>query len=96
MMKQFAREWDDLDSWEERAQIIKEGISCCLIGAPNVGKSSLMNLLLGKERAIVTNQPGTTRDVLEDQLQLGPLQLRLIDTAGIRITVRNLSRGSTS
>ncbi|MCB1117106.1 MAG: tRNA uridine-5-carboxymethylaminomethyl(34) synthesis GTPase MnmE [Chlamydiia bacterium] len=67
-------------------QIIKEGISCCLIGAPNVGKSSLMNLLLGKERAIVTNQPGTTRDVLEDQLQLGPLQLRLIDTAGIRMT----------
>lgn len=67
-------------------QIIKEGISCCLIGAPNVGKSSLMNLLLGKERAIVTDQPGTTRDVLEDQLQLGPLQLRLIDTAGIRIT----------
>ncbi len=60
-----------------------EGISLCLIGKPNVGKSSLMNALLGKDRAIVTNIPGTTRDLLEDHLTLNQLNLRLIDTAGI-------------
>ena len=65
-------------------KILQDGISLCLIGCPNVGKSSLMNALLGKERAIVTHLPGTTRDVLEDQLRLNGLNFRLIDTAGIR------------
>ena len=65
---------------------IHEGISLCLLGSPNVGKSSLMNALLGKERAIVTSIPGTTRDLLEEELRLGGLHFRLIDTAGIRET----------
>ncbi len=63
-----------------------EGFSLCLLGAPNVGKSSLMNALLGKDRAIVTEIPGTTRDLLEEELRLGQLHFRLIDTAGIRDT----------
>lgn len=67
-------------------QSLKSGFSLCLIGAPNVGKSSLMNALCGKERAIVTNIPGTTRDILEEEVQLAGLHFRLIDTAGIRIT----------
>lgn len=67
-------------------KIIHEGLSLCLSGAPNVGKSSLMNALLGKDRAIVTHIPGTTRDLLEAELRLGSLHFKLIDTAGIRTT----------
>ena len=65
---------------------IHEGLSLCLLGAPNVGKSSLMNALLGFDRAIVTEIAGTTRDLLEEDLRLGQLHFRLIDTAGIRDT----------
>lgn len=67
-------------------KIVHHGLSLCLAGLPNAGKSSLMNALLGKDRAIVTEIPGTTRDLLEDDLRLGGLHFRLIDTAGIRET----------
>ena len=67
-------------------KIIHDGISLCLVGSPNVGKSSLMNTLLDKERAIVSHIPGTTRDILEDNLRLNGLNFRLVDTAGIRTT----------
>ncbi len=67
-------------------KIIHEGLSLCLAGPPNAGKSSLMNALLGKNRAIVTDIAGTTRDLLEDNLWCGGLHFRLIDTAGIRET----------
>jgi tRNA modification GTPase len=67
-------------------KIVHEGLTMCLSGAPNVGKSSLMNALLGKERAIVTAVPGTTRDLLEADLRIGGLHFRLVDTAGIRAT----------
>lgn len=67
-------------------RIINDGISLCLVGSPNVGKSSLMNALLDKERAIVSHIPGTTRDVLEDHMRLNGLNFKLMDTAGIRTT----------
>ncbi len=67
-------------------KIASTGIALCLVGPPNVGKSSLMNALLGKERAIVTDIPGTTRDLLEEDMKLGNLNFRLMDTAGIRQT----------
>ncbi len=67
-------------------KILHDGISMCLIGCPNVGKSSLMNALLEKDRAIVSHIPGTTRDVLEDNMRLNGLNFRLMDTAGIRST----------
>lgn len=75
-----------LSSTFHEGKKIQEGLSLCLVGAPNAGKSSLLNALLGKERAIVTDIPGTTRDLLEEEVRLGPFHLRLIDTAGIRKT----------
>lgn len=73
-------------------RIIHEGVSLCLIGSPNVGKSSLLNALLGKDRAIVSETPGTTRDLLEDHMRLGGLNIKLIDTAGIRETVEAIEQ----
>lgn len=67
-------------------KMLHEGISLCLVGCPNVGKSSLMNALLDKDRAIVSPIPGTTRDILEDHLRLNGLHFKVSDTAGIRET----------
>lgn len=69
-----------------RGSVLKNGISCAIIGRPNVGKSSLLNLLVGYDRAIVTEIPGTTRDTIEEKAVLGGILLRLTDTAGLRDT----------
>ncbi len=70
----------------ETGNALKNGIPVAIIGAPNVGKSTLLNAMLGEERAIVSDIQGTTRDAIEDTIQLGGITFRFIDTAGIRHT----------
>ncbi len=74
-----------IDSFSD-GRILREGIQTVILGKPNAGKSSLLNLLAGKEKAIVTEIAGTTRDLLEEYINLGNLTLHMIDTAGIRNT----------
>ena len=78
---------DALLAQAERGRLIREGAQVAIVGAPNVGKSSLFNALLNANRAIVTAIPGTTRDLLTERADIGGLSLALIDTAGVRETV---------
>ena len=68
----------------KQGQIIKEGVKVAIIGKPNVGKSSLLNAMIGQDKAIVTNIPGTTRDIVEGEINLKGVVLQILDTAGIR------------
>jgi tRNA modification GTPase len=70
----------------DRGLVFKSGIDTCIAGKPNVGKSSLLNMLSEKDRAIVTDIPGTTRDILEEKVRIGDITLHILDTAGIRET----------
>jgi len=76
----------------DSGRVYREGVSCAIIGRPNVGKSSLLNALLRDARAIVTDVPGTTRDVLEESVTLGGVAIRLLDTAGLRETSETVER----
>jgi tRNA modification GTPase len=83
---------DLLLSTAHTGKILREGLKTVIIGKPNVGKSSLLNALLGETRAIVTDVPGTTRDIIEEYVNLGGIPLKIVDTAGIRETADVVER----
>ncbi len=85
-LRDLKKDLDGMLKGAEKNRAYQEGVSVAIIGKPNVGKSSLLNVLLQKQRAIVHEIPGTTRDLLEDYMNLGGYPIRLVDTAGIQGT----------
>ncbi|MBR5116197.1 MAG: tRNA uridine-5-carboxymethylaminomethyl(34) synthesis GTPase MnmE, partial [Lachnospiraceae bacterium] len=79
----ISREIDRLLSHADDGILLREGVRCAIIGRPNAGKSSLLNRMAGRDRSIVTDIPGTTRDTVEESVRIGDLTLHLIDTAGL-------------
>jgi tRNA modification GTPase len=82
-LEHITRETDRLLATSHYGELLRDGIKTVIIGAPNAGKSSLLNRLVGSERALVSAEPGTTRDFIEERINAGPHGLRLIDTAGL-------------
>jgi tRNA modification GTPase len=80
----FVDELERLRADGERGRLVREGVTAAIVGPPNAGKSSLLNALLGEDRAIVSDVAGTTRDTIEEAIAIGGVMVRLVDTAGIR------------
>ena len=90
--KELNNDIDDLLKTSESGKIIKEGINTVILGRPNVGKSSILNRLLDEEKAIVTDIPGTTRDIVEGSIRLNGVLINFLDTAGVRETTNTVEK----
>ncbi|OGI07528.1 MAG: tRNA uridine-5-carboxymethylaminomethyl(34) synthesis GTPase MnmE [Candidatus Margulisbacteria bacterium GWF2_35_9] len=88
----LSSEIENLLSTYQTGRIFREGILTVIVGKPNVGKSSLLNMLLEENRAIVSDEPGTTRDTIEEWIQIEGLPFRLVDTAGLREAQNNIEK----
>src|SRR6185436_19323250 len=91
-LEKLASETDRLLATSHYGELLRDGIKTVIVGAPNVGKSSLLNRLVGRERALVSPEPGTTRDFIEERILVGPHCLRIIDTAGLNPTPAPLEK----
>jgi tRNA modification GTPase len=91
-LSQLSQETDRLLATRHYGELLREGIKVVIVGEPNVGKSSLLNRLVGRNRALVSPEPGTTRDYIEERIMIGTHCVRLIDTAGINSSPAPLER----
>ena len=86
----LAKDMEGLIATRQYASLLHDGVKCVILGEPNVGKSSLLNALTGEDRVIVSPEPGTTRDYVEERIHIGPYLLRIIDTAGLHEAASSL------
>src|SRR6185295_16901884 len=87
--EQVEKEIENLAQSFQRGSILREGVRAAIVGRPNAGKSSLFNVLLARDRALVSEVPGTTRDMIEEAIELGGFYIRLLDTAGLSVEAAN-------
>ena len=95
-LKELLIEINDLIVHAKKTDVFNRSLNVAIIGPPNAGKSSIFNHIIGSERAIVDKKAGTTRDFIEKKIQLGCININLIDTAGIRNTEENIEKKGIS
>lgn len=92
VLSRLVADMENLIATRQYASLLHDGVKCVILGEPNVGKSSLLNALTGEDRVIVSAEPGTTRDYVEERIHIGPYLLRIIDTAGLHEAASSIEK----